>query len=217
MNEDKEIKDRIRIRADEMFSKHGYSKITMEEIAATLGISKRTLYKHYSNKESILKEIVSTAKCEIESFIEELINNKKLQFIEKLKIFMNFIAKQTARLESPLTDDLMKCTPEIWHDIVEFRKNRTYKHFSELIEQGKKSRTFTKNINTEVIVIAYVSAIHSLISPGTLATLPISADQAYREIMKIFFDGIFTEEGRNKYRTTSLLKDNMENRPHDKI
>ena len=197
--------------AKQRFAHYGFAKVTMEEIAATLGISKRTLYKHYSNKESILKEIVSTAKCEIESFIEELINNKKLQFIEKLKIFMNFIAKQTARLESPMIDDLMKCNPEIWHDIVEFRKNRTYKHFSELIEQGKKSRTFTKNINTEVIVIAYVSAIHSLINPGTLATLPISVDQAYREIMKIFFDGIFTEEGRNKYRTTSLLKDNMEN------
>ena len=144
MNEENEIKDRIRIRADEMFNQYGYSKITMEEIAATLGISKKTLYKHYSNKESILKEIVSTAKCEIESFIEELINNKKLQFIEKLKIFMNFIAKQTARLESPLTDDLMKCTPEIWHDIVEFRKNRTYKHFSELIEQGKRAGLLPK-------------------------------------------------------------------------
>jgi len=211
MNEDNEIKDRIRMRADEIFSQHGYSKITMEEIASTLGISKKTLYKHYSNKESILKEIVSTAKCEIEIFIEELINNKKLAFIEKLKLFMNFIAKQTVRLESPMIHDVMKCNPEIWHEILEFRKNRFYKQFSELIEQGKKSRIFNKDLNTEVIVITYVSAVHSLISPGILSTLPISADQAYMEIMKIFFEGIFTEEGRHKYKTTSLLKDNMEN------
>jgi len=211
MNEESEIKDRIRTRADEMFSQYGYSKITMEEIATTLGISKKTLYKHYSNKESILKEIVSTAKCEIETFIEKLINNKKLPFIEKLKIFMNFIAKQTARLENPMIYDLMKSNPEIWHEILEFRKNRTYKHFSKLIEQGKKSRIFNKDLNTEVIVITYVSAVHSLITPSVLSTLPVSADQAYREIMKIFFEGIFTEEGRHKYKTTSLLKDNMEN------
>jgi len=211
MNEESEIKDRIRTRADEMFSQYGYSKITMEEIATTLGISKKTLYKHYSNKESILKDIVSTAKCEIETFIEELINNKKLQFIEKLKIFMNFIAKQTERLENPMIHDIMKCNPEIWHEILEFRKNRFYKQFSELIEQGKKSRIFNKDLNTEVIVITYVSAVHSLITPSVLSTLPVSADQAYREIMKIFFEGIFTEEGRHKYKTTSLLKDNMEN------
>src|ERR1035437_4889901 len=160
MNEESEIKDRIRTRADEMFSQYGYSKITMEEIAATLGISKKTLYKHYSNKENILKDIVSTAKCEIETFIEELINNKKLQFIEKLKIFMNFIAKQTEKLENPMIHDIMKCNPEIWHEILEFRKNRFYKHFSELIEQGKKSRIFNKDLNTEVIVITYVSAVH---------------------------------------------------------
>src|ERR1035437_7194259 len=117
MNEEKEIKDRIRVRAYEMFSQYGYSKITMEEIAGNLGISKKTLYKHYSNKENILKEIVSTAKCEIETFIETLINNKKLQFIEKLKMFMNFVAKQTARLENPMIHDLMKSNPEIWNDI----------------------------------------------------------------------------------------------------
>ena len=80
-----------------------------------------------------------------------------------------------------------------------------------MIEQGKKSRIFNKDLNTEVIVITYVSAVHSLITPSVLSTLPVSADQAYREIMKIFFEGIFTEEGRHKYKTTSLLKDKMEN------
>jgi AcrR family transcriptional regulator len=217
MNDDSEIKDRIRIRADEMFTKFGYTKITMEEIAGALGISKKTLYKHYSNKECILKEIVGRAKCEVETFVEALLNNKKIQFIDKLKMFMNFLAKQTARLENPMIHDLMKHNPEIWHDIVEFRKHKAYNHLSELIEQGKKSKTFSKNINTDVIVIAYVSAIHSLISPDNLLTLPISADQAYMEIMKIFFEGIFTEEGRNKYKATSLLKDKMENLQNGKI
>ena len=45
MADDIEIKDRILTRAEEMFLKFGYSKVTMDEIAANLGMSK----KHYTN------------------------------------------------------------------------------------------------------------------------------------------------------------------------
>jgi len=41
MHEDKEIKERIIIKAEEMFLHFGYSKVKMEEVAAGLGISKK--------------------------------------------------------------------------------------------------------------------------------------------------------------------------------
>jgi AcrR family transcriptional regulator len=208
MNNDVEVKNRILKKADDMFQSFGYSKITMAEIASGLGISKRTLYKHFSNKEHLLKEIISSIKCEVDSFIEGLIADKSMEFIEKLKRFMNFIAKQNARLEKPIVRDLMKNHPEFWHDIEEFRKKKAYSHLSRLIEQGIKSRIFRKDVNTEVVVLAYVSSIHSLINPEVLARLPISADQVFKDIVKILFEGIFTTEGRKKYNTSTLIKDN---------
>jgi AcrR family transcriptional regulator len=208
MNNDVEVKNRILKKADDMFQSFGYSKITMAEIASGLGISKRTLYKHFSNKEHLLKEIISSIKCEVDSFIEGLIADKSMEFIEKLKRFMNFIAKQNARLEKPIVRDLMKNHPEFWRDIEEFRKKKAYSHLSRLIEQGIKSRIFRKDVNTEVVVLAYVSSIHSLINPEVLARLPISADQVFKDIVKILFEGIFTTEGRKKYNTSTLVKDN---------
>jgi len=55
MTEEKEIKQRIALKADEMFRQFGYSKVTMEEIASSLAMSKKTLYKHFSNKDHLLK------------------------------------------------------------------------------------------------------------------------------------------------------------------
>ncbi len=202
MTEEKEIKQRIALKADEMFRQYGYSKVTMEEIASGLGISKKTLYKHFSNKEHILKEIVHTNKCEVDNFIENLMAQKTMPFIEKLKNFMNFIAKQSAKLEGPMIHDLMKCCPEVWKDIEEFRSKKAYKHLSALIEEGVEDGIFRKDVNTSVIVVGYVASIHSLINPEVLAKLPISADQAFRDILKILFEGIFTTEGRKKYKST---------------
>jgi AcrR family transcriptional regulator len=202
MTEEKDIKLRIAQKADEMFRLYGFSKVTMEEIASNLGISKKTLYKHFSNKDHILKEIVHANKCEVDKFIEDLMAQKKMPFIEKLKIFMNFIAKQAQKLDGPMVHDLMKCNPEVWKDIEEFRSKKAYKHLSQLIEEGVESGIFRKDVDNSVIVVGYVASIHSLINPDVLSKLPISADQAFRDILKILFEGIFTTEGRKKYKSS---------------
>lgn len=202
MTEEKDIKLRIAQKADEMFRLYGFSKVTMEEIASNLGISKKTLYKHFSNKDHILKEIVHANKCEVDKFIEDLMAQKKMPFIEKLKIFMNFIATQAQKLEGPMIHDLMKCNPEVWKDIEEFRSKKAYKHLSQLIEEGVESGIFRKDVDNSVIVVGYVASIHSLINPDVLSKLPISADQAFRDILKILFEGIFTTEGRKKYKSS---------------
>lgn len=202
MTEEKDIKQRIVQKADEMFRLYGFSKVTMEEIASNLGISKKTLYKHFSNKDHILKEIVHANKCEVDKFIEDLMAQKTMPFIEKLKNFMNFIAHQARKLEGPMVHDLMKCNPEVWKDIEEFRSKKAYKHLSQLIEEGVESGIFRKDVDNNVIVVGYVASIHSLINPDVLSKLPISADQAFRDILKILFEGIFTTEGRKKYKSS---------------
>lgn len=202
MSDEKDIKQKILHTTEEMFQKFGYSKVTMEEIASTLNISKKTLYKHFSNKEHILKEMVHNNKCEVDAFIDELMKDKTTPFIDKLKNFMNFIAKVSKKIEGTMVHDIMKSHPEIWRDIEQFRENRAYKNLSDLIKDGIQNGVFRDDVNTEVVVLAYVSAIHTLINPETLSKLPVSADQAFRDILKIMFEGLFTSEGRKKYRNT---------------
>jgi len=201
MNEEKDIKQRITLKAYEMFRQFGFTKVTMEEISSELAISKKTLYKHFSNKEHILKELINTNKCEVDNFINSLMQNKTLPFLEKLKSFMNFIAHQAKKLEGPMVRDLMKSNPEIWKDIEEFRSKKAYKHLSQLISEGIDDGIFRKDINNEVVVVTYVASIHSLINPEVLAKLPVTADQALLDILKILFEGIFTEDGREKYKS----------------
>ena len=202
MNEENEIKLKILRRSEDIFRLHGFSKVTMEEIASDLGISKKTLYKHFSNKEHLLKEIVNLNKCETADFIEKLLNDTSLPFMEKLERFMGFIAQLSTKLENPMTAELMRCQPEVWKDIDEFRAKHAYKNLSRLIQEGITHGAFRTDLNTDVVVVAYVAAIHSVINPATLSKLPVSATQAYKEIVKILFEGIFTTEGRKKYKSS---------------
>ena len=45
-----ELRDRIIVKATEAFTAHGIKSITMDDIATSLGISKRTLYEVFEDK-----------------------------------------------------------------------------------------------------------------------------------------------------------------------
>jgi len=199
MHEENEIKERILRQAEQLFFQFGYSKVTMDEIAASIGISKKTLYKFFPGKEYLFKELITTMKCSIDVHIDNVWNDEKMDFMDKLKSVMNFIGKQTTRLQAPLLEDLHKNFPELWQEIHDFRKANAVTRFTAFINEGVKTGVFRKDIDRELIVLFYLHAIQGLINPETLSQLPYTANQVFDAIIRIIFEGILTEEGRGEY------------------
>lgn len=54
-----EIKERIKQKADELFMRYGIKSITMDEIANQLGISKKTIYQEFGDKDELVDEVIS--------------------------------------------------------------------------------------------------------------------------------------------------------------
>ena len=52
-----EVQDRIKQRADELFRRYGIRSVTMDEIAAQLGISKKTIYQYYTDKDQLVDAV----------------------------------------------------------------------------------------------------------------------------------------------------------------
>ncbi len=199
MYEDKEIKERILAKSEEMFTQFGYSKVKMEEIATGLGISKKTLYKFFPSKENLVREMLDSRRCDVENHIAELWMDESQDFVGKLKKLMDYVGKQTSKINGPLLWDLQRNIPEIWDEIQKFRKEKSWKKVSELIEEGIEKGIFRKDINQQLALLMYFNSVHSIINPESLAQLPFSANQAFETIIKIMFEGILTEEGRAKY------------------
>ncbi len=142
--DEKEIRERIINKAGEMFFQFGYLKVTMDEIASKLGMSKKTLYKFYPGKEFLIRELFNNVKCEIDDYIQELWSDEKMDFVIKLKKLMNFIALNSSKFRGPLMEDIQKYNPEIWQEILEFRRLHSQKKFSFLINEGVEKGIFRK-------------------------------------------------------------------------
>ena len=204
MTDDIETKDRILSRAEEMFLKFGYSKVTMDEIAANLGMSKKTLYKFFPSKEELVREIIYKMRCGVKDYVDALLADDKMDFVEKLKRMMNLIGNQSSKLQGPLLEDLHRNIPEVWQQINEFRKENVRQKFTQLINMGVEKGIFRKDIDQRLIVLIYSSAIQGLINPEILSQMPFSVEQVFESVIKVIFSGIFSEEGRIKYNSYQI-------------
>jgi AcrR family transcriptional regulator len=195
-----EIKDRILKQSYELFNKFGFHKVTMQEIANSMGMSKKTLYKFFEGKEQIIREIIENKKCDIDNYLEKLWADENLDFVEKISSMMNFIRTQLPNMRGPLFEDLKKNIPEIYNEITESRKKYIREKYSRLIREGIKKGSVRKDLDEEVVMLVYINAIHNILVPEVLSELPLTAEQVFDTIVTTLFLGIFTDEGRQKYQ-----------------
>ena len=73
-----ELRERIITAATEAFTSKGIKSITMDDIAAALGISKRTLYEVFSDKESLLKECILKAQADRDKYLQKSLNSRTM-------------------------------------------------------------------------------------------------------------------------------------------
>ena len=90
--------DRIVRQAREHLFAHGYCQCTMDELAAGLGMSKKTLYAHFSSKDDIVRAVLEQLGAEVRAEADALFANRSLTFAEKLRGFLGSVSVSAPRI-----------------------------------------------------------------------------------------------------------------------
>ncbi len=199
MHDELEIKEKIILNSSEMFHQFGCAKVTMEEIAAEMGISKKTLYKYFSNKEHLLNEIFSAVSCQTENFSNDLMANENYTYVQKVKLMLEHVSTHVAKFKGPMMRDLQIHFPKVWEKIHLFMKKKAWEKFSMLVDEGIAQGIFRKDIDKNIVVLMYVFSLQNLLTHEVLAQVPLSADQVYNTLISVIFEGILTDDGRKKF------------------
>ena len=203
MENDVEIKKRILDTAREQFCSLGFTKVTIDEIASKIGMSKKTIYKYFPSKDDLVRETTETTLHEVELCCKSIVENTNLDIVEKLRQMMTHAALHISKMGKPLIEDLEKNAPQIWKQIADFRFKRINEDFGKLLQEGVHKGIFRNDIDQQLILLIYNNVIKNIISPEVLSQLPFTATQVYETIVKVIFEGILTETGR-KHKLTPI-------------
>ncbi|SNR14286.1 TetR/AcrR family transcriptional regulator [Tenacibaculum jejuense] len=152
------MRDKIIKKAGELFLNLGFKSVTMDDMAKALGISKKTLYKHFSNKASLVDASTEAIQETIESNITS-IKSKEYNAIEeefKIKAVFNEMFKNAK--DSPMYQ-LKKYYPEIYNKLIDkevcmFRDCNT-DNLTKGIEQG----LYRENLELKLITNFYFTLV----------------------------------------------------------
>jgi len=194
-------KEKIMLHARERILKEGFYKITMDEIATRLRISKKTIYKYYRSKDELINDVINEHKKFIETTISEIFNSDS-NSVEKLFQMVQFFSQLALRIGENLLNDMRLHKPELWKEIDEFRKNIILANIFRLIEQGKKEGMIVDQ-PTEILVAIYISAITGVVNPDFIMNNKFSIQQAFNSVFEILMSGIFTPQGNELYKKSN--------------
>ncbi len=197
---DIELKERILGAAREYFFTNGFSKVTMEEFAHSMGMSKKTIYKFFESKDDLVKAITREKLASIHSRCELFRNDASIEFIDRIKTTITYLTTEMQKMKPQFYIDVQRTMPDLWREVDNFRNEKVSNDFSVMVQQGVDLGIFRSDVNVQVFVLMYAAAIRSIINPEVLTNLPLNLSQAYQAAVTIFFEGMMTDEGRAKYR-----------------
>lgn len=155
MTTQSEIKyNRLMKKAEELFISLGYKAVSMEEIAEAAGISKMTIYKHFSSKEDLFIEVVLTIANRTYTSLENEMG-KVPDALGKINYLMQF--NQTASKDYSLAfyKDVMS-TPYIMEKLMKEKYRMSRILFEKIIREGIEKGEIRKvdiNFITDMLIM----------------------------------------------------------------
>ena len=183
-------KKRILWNARKLFFGFGYSKVTMDELAFDLNMSKRTLYQLYKSKNELLEAVISDFFQEFQDSINDIINRKNNGALTSLKQIIFLIQEQITIFSIHAFEDIRKNNPEAWQMISTLREKMFNNQLREVLEQAKKEDIIRADIDVEIIVLLILNSIQSVVNPEVISRLPYSTEEVIEMFSKFIISGI---------------------------
>lgn len=185
-----ELKQRILQYAGEMFATKGIRAVNMESISKGLGISKRTIYELYVDKEALLLACIQNYHNSFHAHMSEYASSGH-NSIEIIKEFFTFQLQMTSHFNPQFFDDL-KRFPNVLAFFEEHNRLRD-KYASDFFKHGVEEGFFLPDVDYELVVRIGTITFHSVMQQGLYNEY--SLDSIITNALRLYIRGLCTEKG----------------------
>lgn len=199
IHNEEQIRERIVAIASRVFLERGFARVTMDDLARELRMSKKTIYRFFPAKDDLVRAVYYLKTDRIHALFRETVG-AETDFTEKIHWLWINVGKELTEIGPRFHEDLRVFNPSLAAELETFRRDEINRNFEMFIEDGIRLGALRSDINKELLVQIYISAIMGIINSRVLAAAPFTTDQAFRTILDVMFDGILSDGARPRYR-----------------
>jgi len=189
-----EIKERIIQEASGLFAKNGIRSITMDDIARHMGISKRTIYENFRDKDEIVHLCIEANKQEQRQCKRAAVATSS-NVLEAIYLIMFEVATQMDQINPAFITDLRKYHHKLWKESAIKHQEEHIKDLRKLIVKGIEDGIFRDVINVEIITRMLNLQLSEITNEESFPSELFSRSDVFVNIIINFTRGIATPKG----------------------
>lgn len=201
MAENEEIKQKIVQSAFELFMKYGIRSVTMDDIARHLGMSKKTIYQSFSEKDEIVSAVTKMHQCTWEERANHLASTSS-NAIEELLKFSVVFRDQMKQMNPSLMFDLFKYHREAWQEWVTYKANVIKQKIVDTINRGVREGYFRADLNVDILATFRVEQIEMAFNDTVFPREKFKFEEVQVQLFDHFIHGCLTRQGMDLYEET---------------
>ncbi len=197
-----EIKDKILEVAFRLFLRRGIKSVSMDDIAIELGVSKKTIYKWFENKDEIVEAALQAYLSDMDrecAGFPGVTNNA----IEELFSIMAMVRQKLVGVNPSLFFDLQKYHPKAYQLWVQHKNEVIYGQIVDNINRGKAEGLYRHDLNIEIMARMRLLQTEHSFNPDFFPPEQFDMQKVQLAILEHFMLGIATLKGHkliNKFK-----------------
>lgn len=188
--------------AQELFFKLGVKSVTMDDIAKHIGVSKKTIYLHYKDKDELVHCLMKDHfKRDEENFT--CIFNESVNIVEEVFKVMKSMTERLSKINPLLIYELQKYYPKSWSLMKEFKDKFVMGRVEESIEKGKQDGIVREDANAKILARLRMEEVEMAFNPTVFPPDKFNVLNVQLALTEHFLYGICTLKGHkliNKYK-----------------
>lgn len=191
-----QIVRRIVATARRQFFVHGFKRVSMDDLAAELRMSKKTLYACFRSKSTLVAAVLKDKLKAVEADLSRLRLSQSSDITEAIHRFLECVQRHTAEIHPPFVRDLGRETPDLFR-IVEHRRRRLIRrHVGALFEKGRRAGVIRKDIPVPLLVEILLGAVEAILIPSKVTELGLTLEKGYATVIRVILEGVIERRER---------------------
>jgi AcrR family transcriptional regulator len=189
---------RIVAAARRHFFAFGFRAVTMDDIAAELAMSKKTLYAHFGSKSELVQAVVADKQRSIEADLEQISSESSSDFPSAIQQFLAKMQRHLEEIHPPFMRDIEREAPEIFELVEIYRRDLIHRYLSKILTQGRRAGIIRKDIPVRLMIEVWLGVVQAVMNPTKLTELDLTPKAGFSAVISVMLEGLLTVEGRSK-------------------
>jgi AcrR family transcriptional regulator len=186
--------ERIIEGGEELFLTAGIKSVTMDDIARHLGMSKKTIYQFFKDKNELVMALVKKKLQDDEAQMSEIIS-KSGNVIEEMINMMKCSEEIFSRINPIVVHDMQKYHPDAWKQFQNFKADVLIHTLEELLTKGIRQGYIRPDIDVKILARMRVSQVEMGFNTNMFPVAEFSTWKVQYQFLEHFNYGVCTLKG----------------------